>query len=140
MPTPTMSPTPTEEAVGKRIIGYYPAWTIYERQFYVKHLDNSGAAAQLTHINYAFGNVVDNRCLTGVTQPGVGDAFADYQKNFAAAQSVDGVGDEQSQPLKGNYNQLRKLKARHPHPKIFICADRTTNDSLLNTLQQHLNP
>ena len=40
---------------------------------------------KLTHINYAFGNVgADGKCFE-VNQPGAGDAFADYQKRFYAA-------------------------------------------------------
>ena len=30
------------------------------------------------------------------------------------------MGDVWSQPLKGNFNQLKKLKARHPQLKVFI--------------------
>ncbi len=40
-----------------RQVGYFIQWGIYGRAFYVKNLDTSGTAAQLTHINYAFGNV-----------------------------------------------------------------------------------
>jgi chitinase len=62
-----------------------------------------------------------------------GDSFADYGKGFTAAESVDGVGDSWSGsmswddprtgkvgPLKGNFNQLKKLKAKHPHLKAYI--------------------
>jgi chitinase len=38
---------------------------------------------------------------------GAGDAFADYQKEYASGTSVDGTGDVYSQPIKGNFNQLR---------------------------------
>ncbi|MEZ0472355.1 glycosyl hydrolase family 18 protein [Luteimonas salinilitoris] len=111
---------------GKHVIGYFTQWGIYGRNYQVKDIDTSGSAARLTHINYAFGNVRNNRCEVGVTQPSNpntgagGDAFADYTKSFGAAQSVDDVGDTWDQPLRGNWNQLKKLKARHPGLKVLI--------------------
>ncbi len=84
---------------GKRVIGYFTQWGIYGRNYRVKNIDSSGSAARLTHINYAFGNVRNNRCEVGVTQPSDpnsgagGDAFADYTKAFSAAESVSGSAD-----------------------------------------------
>ncbi|KAI9016228.1 chitinase [Hyaloraphidium curvatum] len=49
-----------------------------------------------------------------------GDAWADYQRPFAAGESVDGVGDAPGARLRGNFNQLRKLKARLPGLRVFI--------------------
>ena len=54
---------------GKRVIGYFTQWGIYGRNYRVKNIDSSGSAARLTHINYAFGNVRNNRCEVGITQP-----------------------------------------------------------------------
>lgn len=105
---------------GKRTVAYFAQWGIYGRGYTVKSIEASGSAAKLSVINYAFGNVVDNRCSVGVSASGVGDAFADYQKAFDAAGSVDGAGDRWDQPLKGNWNQLRKLKAKHPDLKVVI--------------------
>ncbi|MGW1141524.1 glycoside hydrolase family 18 protein, partial [Streptomyces zhihengii] len=72
----------------------------------------SGSAAKITHINYAFGNVQGGKCT-------IGDGYADYEKAYTADQSVDGVADTWDQPLRGNFNQLRKLKAKYPHIKIL---------------------
>ncbi len=111
---------------GKRVIGYFAQWGIYGRNYRVRNIETSGSAAKLTHINYAFGNVRNNRCEVGVTQPADpntgagGDAFADYSKAFNAAESVDGVADTWNQPLRGSWNQLRKLKAQHPGLKVLI--------------------
>ncbi|WP_454829557.1 glycosyl hydrolase family 18 protein [Pseudoxanthomonas wuyuanensis] len=110
----------------KRVLGYFVQWGIYARNYRVRNIDTSGTAARLTHINYAFGNVRNNRCEVGVTIPtneatgAGGDAFADYTKAFSAAESVDGVADTWDQPLRGNWNQLKKLKARHPQLKVLI--------------------
>ena len=109
-------------------------WGIYGRQYFVRNLDTSGAAARLTHINYAFANIdpVNLTCLNGVTRgvrpdpqdpdqgTGAGDADADYARPMSAAQSVDGVADTGWEPLRGNFNQLAKLKAKHPHLKVLI--------------------
>jgi chitinase len=120
--TRDVDPPPT----GKRVLGYFTQWGIYGRNYRVRNIETSGAAAKLTHINYAFGNVRNNRCEVGVIQasdPNTGaggDAFADYSKSFNAAESVDGVADTWNQPLRGNWNQLRKLKAMHPGLKVLI--------------------
>lgn len=101
-------------------VGYFTQWGIYRRNFTVKSVHTSGMAAKLTHINYAFGNVgSDGRCFI-VNEAGVGDAWADFQKGFKANASVDGVGDVYNQPLAGNFNQLRKLKAMYPHLSVQI--------------------
>jgi chitinase len=101
-------------------VGYFAQWGIYARNFKVRNIDASGQAAKLTHINYAFGNVSEaGRCFEA-NQAGVGDAWADYQTRFSAADSVDGVADVFNQPLAGNFNQLKKLKAKYPNLKVLI--------------------
>ncbi|TGQ68041.1 chitinase, partial [Mesorhizobium sp. M8A.F.Ca.ET.207.01.1.1] len=49
-----------------------------------------------------------------------GDAFADYTKAFSAAESVSGSADTWDQPLRGNWNQLKQLKAKYPNLKVLI--------------------
>jgi chitinase len=103
-----------------RKVGYFTQWGIYARGFFVKNLVSSGAAAKLSHVNYAFANVSeDGRCFEA-NLAGEGDAWADYQRPASAAESVDGVADSPDQALKGNFNQLRKLKARYPHLKVLL--------------------
>ncbi|MFF3320794.1 glycosyl hydrolase family 18 protein [Streptomyces sp. NPDC002889] len=97
---------------GKVKLGYFTEWGVYQRNYHVKNLVTSGSASKITHINYAFGNVSGGRCT-------IGDAYADYDKAYTADQSVDGVADTWDQPLRGNFNQLRKLKAKYPHIKVL---------------------
>ncbi|WP_199920434.1 glycoside hydrolase family 18 chitinase [Streptomyces katrae] len=97
---------------GKVKLGYFTEWGVYGRNYHVKNLDTSGSAAKITHINYAFGNVQGGKCT-------IGDAYADYDKAYTADQSVDGVADNWDQPLRGNFNQLRKLKAKYPNIKVL---------------------
>ncbi|WP_017558342.1 glycosyl hydrolase family 18 protein [Nocardiopsis baichengensis] len=104
---------------GKRV-GYFTQWGIYDRGYLVKDVDTSGTAERLTHINYAFANINDNGQCFQANQLGEGDAWADYGRSFRADESVDGVGDTWDQDLRGNFNQLRELKEKHPHLKVNL--------------------
>ncbi|MDT9681078.1 glycosyl hydrolase family 18 protein [Streptomyces sp. TRM76323] len=120
---------------GKQLkVGYFVQWGIYGRQYFVKNLDTSGAAAQLDVVNYAFENLDPKNltCQAGVTKStsgnpqdpdegtGAGDADADYARPMSAAQSVDGVADDGWGKLRGNFNQLKKLKAKYPKLKVLV--------------------
>ncbi|MFI1503890.1 glycosyl hydrolase family 18 protein [Streptomyces sp. NPDC020597] len=103
----------TPPTTGDKVkLGYFTEWGIYGRNYNVKNLVTSGSAAKITHINYAFGNVTNGQCA-------IGDSYADYDKAFTADQSVSGVADTWDQPLRGNFNQLRQLKAKYPHIKVL---------------------
>ncbi|MFI1093197.1 glycosyl hydrolase family 18 protein [Streptomyces sp. NPDC020917] len=127
----------TLEAVGNggyAKVGYFVQWGIYGRQYFVKNLDTSGAAAKLDVINYAFGNIdpANLTCLNGVTKgttqdpedpnqgDGAGDADADYGRAFPASQSVNGQADDGWGKLRGNFNQLKELKAKYPNLKVVM--------------------
>ncbi|MGW0695082.1 glycoside hydrolase family 18 protein [Streptomyces sp. NPDC002738] len=99
-------------AAGSKVVGYFTDWGVYQRNYHVKNIETSGSADKLTHINYAFGNVTGGKCA-------VGDSYADYEKAYTADQSVDGVADTWDQPLRGSFNQLRKLKKLHPNLKVI---------------------
>ncbi|MCX4823312.1 glycosyl hydrolase family 18 protein [Streptomyces sp. NBC_01142] len=113
-------------------IAYYDQWSVYGNAFYPKHLDTRGIAGKLDVINYSFGNIHPteltcfeaNKAAGDDNNPnagdGAGDAYADYQKSFAAADSVDGVADTWNQPIVGVFNQFKELKAKHPELKINI--------------------
>ncbi|MFF4570327.1 glycosyl hydrolase family 18 protein [Streptomyces sp. NPDC001410] len=103
------TPPPTGDKVK---LGYFTEWGIYGRNYNVKNLVTSGSASKITHINYAFGNVTGGKCA-------IGDSYADYDKAFTADQSVSGVADTWDQPLRGNFNQLRELKAKYPNIKVL---------------------
>ena len=95
-----------------RVVGYFTDWGVYGRNYQVKDIQTSGSAAVLTDLVYAFGQVKGGRCAPS-------DDWADYQKPIAAAQSVDGTADKTDAALKGNFGQLRKLKAEHPELKLI---------------------
>ncbi|MGW1804616.1 glycosyl hydrolase family 18 protein [Streptomyces sp. NPDC002078] len=109
----TTGGTTTPPTTGDKVkLGYFTEWGIYGRNYNVKNLVTSGSAAKITHINYAFGNVTNGQCA-------IGDSYADYDKAFTADQSVSGVADTWDQPLRGNFNQLRELKAKYPNIKVL---------------------
>ncbi|QTZ95316.1 glycoside hydrolase family 18 protein [Streptomyces auratus] len=100
-------------AAGNKVVGYFTNWGVYDRNYHVKNIETSGSAAKLTHINYAFGNVQGGKCA-------IGDSYADYDKAYTADQSVDGTADTwDNGALRGNFNQLRKLKKLHPGLKVI---------------------
>ncbi|MET8906972.1 glycosyl hydrolase family 18 protein [Micromonospora sp. NPDC004551] len=111
-PPTTPPPTTTPPSGGKKVVGYFAEWGVYGRNYHVKNIHTSGSAAKLTHILYAFGNTTGGRCT-------IGDSYADYDKAYTAADSVDGVADTWDQPLRGSFNQLRKLKKMYPNLKVL---------------------
>ncbi|ACZ89829.1 glycosyl hydrolase family 18 protein [Streptosporangium roseum] len=99
---------------GNKLLGYFTQWGIYQRAYHVKNIVTSGSAAKLTHINYAFGNVQNGQCT-------LGDTYADYDRFYQAGESVDGVADTwDNGALRGNFNQLRKLKKQFPNIKVLF--------------------
>jgi chitinase len=99
-------------AAGKKVVGYFTEWGVYDRNYHVKNIKTSGSAAKLTNIVYAFGNTTNGRCT-------MGDAYAANDKFYDAASSVDGVADTwDTGALRGNFNQLRKLKREFPNIKV----------------------
>lgn len=114
-------------------IAYFDQWSIYGNAYYPSNIATSGAASQLTTIIYDFENIdpTDLTCFeaikaadTNESDPnagdGAGDAYADYQKSYTSSNSVDGTNDSWSQPIKGNFNQLRELKVKYPNLKILL--------------------
>ncbi len=99
---------------GKILAGYFTEWGIYDRNYHVKNLVTSGSAEKLTHILFAFGNVVGGQCV-------LGDSFGDTEKFYDAASSVDGAGNDWNTDgeLRGIFGQFKKLKAMYPHLKIL---------------------
>jgi chitinase len=110
----TAAPAVVAAPAGAKVIGYFTEWGVYARNYHVKNVQTSGTAGKLTHINYAFGNVTGGKCA-------LGDTYADYDKFYDAASSVDGKADTwDAGALRGNFNQLRKLKKLHPGLKVIF--------------------
>lgn len=123
-PNPGVPPEP-KPTVGRHVGSYFAQWGIYGRNYKLANLVRSGGDKQLTFLNYAFGNVyADGKCgIVTRAETGNGDGgdgWADYQRSFAANESVDGLGDKWDDKLRGNFNQLRKLKLKNPDMKVLI--------------------
>jgi chitinase len=117
-------------------VAYFDQWSIYGNSYFVKNLDASGAAAKLDVLQYAFEGIDDANLTchenswdsTGIhtADHRAGDPYADYQKSFDASNSVDGTVDAWGPTLKGNFNQLKQLKAKHPSLKVLISIGGAT--------------
>lgn len=102
----------------KRIVAYYPEWGARYNRYYVRDLEKRGTAGKLTVLIYAFAEPGPDS--SGVIIPKFMSAFEAYQRPYTAAMSVDGVKDDSTQQLRGQFSQLKKLKTRHPNLKILI--------------------
>jgi chitinase len=118
-----------------RNVGYFEQWGVYDRQYYVKNVLDSGTADVLTDIQYSFGNVQPKPgggyvCQAGIFLPTdedlgtggdvVGDYLHVYNNEPGTFYPTIGVVDQTGQPLRGSWNQLRQLKAMKPHLKMLI--------------------
>jgi chitinase len=84
------------------VVAYYTGWSTYGRNYQVSQIPGD----KVSHINYAFANIANGQCV-------LGDSYADVDKFFA--------GDSwDSTAMRGNFNQLLKLKAKYPHLKTLI--------------------
>ncbi|MEI4791001.1 glycosyl hydrolase family 18 protein [Bacillus sp. FJAT-53060] len=114
-----------------KMIGYYPSWGAYGRNFQVWDMNVS----KVSHINYAFADICwegrhgnpdpigpnpqtwscqDENGVIDVPNGSIvmGDPWIDAQKS--------NPGDTWDEPIRGNFKQLLKLKKNHPHLKTFI--------------------
>jgi chitinase len=108
----------TMTAQKKEIVAYYPEWGAAYQHYYVKNVETSGSAKKITVLNYAFiepGPDSSGNIIAKFMNP-----YLDYQQVYSADSSVDGTADDSTQLLRGQFNQLKKLKAMHPGLKIVI--------------------
>jgi chitinase len=119
-------------AASTQQVAYFDQWSIYGEHYYPKTVATSGAASHLSTLIYGFENINPSTltCFQTIKASGdsesdpnvgdgAGDAWADYQMPFDASISVSGKADTASQRLKGNFNQLRQLKAKYPKLKVL---------------------
>ncbi|MBP7682066.1 MAG: glycoside hydrolase family 18 protein [Deltaproteobacteria bacterium] len=99
-----MTDGPPPPSGDDRVIGYYPAWATYARDFQVSEIP----AGRLTHINYAFANIQNGGCV-------LGDPWADTDKTFPGD-----TWDESAAHRAGNFKQLRLLRQAHPDLRTLI--------------------
>jgi len=98
-PVTSGSPLPID---GPKVVGYFVEWGIYGRNYNVTDIP----ADKLNVINYAFADI------SPAGEVVIYDRWAAVEKAFP--------GDSWDQMPRGNYNQLRKLKEKHPHLVTMI--------------------
>lgn len=102
----------------KEIIAYFPQWGIEHQPYYVKFIETTGSADKITKLNYAFA--VPGHDSTGRIVAKFMNAYYDYQQVYSTEMSIDGQADDSAQALRGHFNQLKKLKARHHNLKVLV--------------------
>jgi chitinase len=84
------------------ILAYFTSWSIYERQYFVSDIP----ADKITHISYAIAKIDSEGRIS------LADPYADTIMQFPE--------DKVNQSLRGNFNQLIKLKKKYPHLRTLI--------------------
>lgn len=113
--------------------GTYTQGSIYQRNYLIRDVARSGAARKLTYLNYGSANLHRGddglyRCQSGDTRS-PSDPFADYGKRFSATESVDGKADPAAKHvLRGNFNQILKLKQTHPIKTLITIGGKGLED------------
>ncbi|QZA76466.1 chitinase [Deefgea tanakiae] len=142
MPEPTPKPAatlaPGEEVTPPQqpqVGAYFTQWGVYERDYEVADIVSSGAAANLTFINYAFGNIYQknggyecamvNKLETAAKNPNSpeagtgGDSYSDYgRKTNRRVDPTDQVNWDDN--LSGNFREFKAYKKKFPDTKLFI--------------------
>jgi chitinase len=102
----------------KEIVAYYPEWGPALRNYYVKNIETSGSADKITVLNYAFVEPAPDS--SGNITAKLMNPYLDYQQVYSADLSINGIADDSTQLLRGQFNQLKKIKAMHPNLKLVI--------------------
>ncbi len=103
--TATSTSTSTSATPGsspRRVLGYFPAWGVYGRDYHVPDVP----ADKLTHLIYAFANIENGRCV-------LGDPYADIDRFY------DGDSWDPGS-LRGSFHQLELLKQDHPQLRTIL--------------------
>ncbi|WP_424639363.1 glycosyl hydrolase family 18 protein [Embleya sp. AB8] len=97
----------------KRVVGYFTGWRTGAKgdpRYLVKNIPWS----KVTHLDYAFAGVVDNKISIGNTEDPTNPATGMTWPGVAGAEM------DPSLPYRGHFNQLAKYKKLHPQVKSLI--------------------
>ena len=125
-----------------KIVGYFPSWGVYGRNYQVADID----ASKLTHLNYAFADICwngkhgnpsthpdnPNKQTWNCKESGVplqnkevpngtlvlGEPWADVTKSYPGSGTTWEDCDKYARC--GNFGELKRLKAKYPHLKTII--------------------
>ncbi len=97
-----MPPAPPAQSLDHNLIGYYPSWAVYARDYHVPDIPGG----KVNIINYAFAKIADGEIA-------LGDPYADTGKWYP--------GDSwHPDSLRGSFHQLQILKRAQPHLRTLI--------------------
>ena len=105
-------------AQSREIVAYYHGGGSDKNVSQEKILESRGIFDKITVINYSFAIPAPDSL--GNFIPELPNSFNAYQKIYNNGMSVDGIPDDSTQPLRGQFNQFKKIKLRYPHLKIMI--------------------
>ncbi len=93
-------------------------WGAGSHHYLVKNIETSGSADKISVLIYAFAVPAPDSAGNIIVT--FRNPYPVYQQPYTAAMSIDGIADDSTQPLRGQFNQLKKLKERHPGLKILL--------------------
>lgn len=99
---------------------YFEEWGVGYAHYNIADLQKNGVADQLTHLLYAFGNVI----VAESPSCAIADPAAAYQDK--AVPSVS--GEAYTAPPYGNFGAIRQLKTLHPKLKVLISLGGQAGD------------
>lgn len=101
---------------------YFEEWGVGYAHYNIADLQKNGVADALTHLLYAFGNVI----VTAPHSPScaIADPAAAYQDRTVPSVS----GEAYTAPPYGNFGAIRQLKALHPKLKVLISLGGQAGD------------
>ncbi len=110
---------PLIAAQKKEIVAFFPEWRVKgNNPYFVKDIEARGSADKITVLNYAF--IIPRADSAGRILPGFLDPYYAYRQIYSSEMSIDGIADDSANTLRGQFNQLKKLKQRHPDLKIVL--------------------
>ena len=119
-PEESSEPPKTENSDSRRIIGYFPEWGVYSRNYHIADIPGE----KLTHINYSFAKIENGEVA-------IWDEYAFLQKHYSETDTWDG---SQGVNDKGNRNQIRVLRDRFPHLKFLISVGGWTGSAEFSSI------
>lgn len=102
----------TSRHQGKIFGGYFEEWGIRYTGYNIADMEKNGVAEKLTHLIYAFGNVIP----TASPACAIADPLAAYQDSTLPSVS----GKAYKGPVYGNFGAIQQLKELHPNLKVLI--------------------
>lgn len=116
----------------KQIVAYFPEWGVPQQHYFVRDIRTAGSAGKITTLIFAF--IEPRPDSSGNIVPGFMNPYYDYAETYSSENSIDGLPDDSTQPLRGEFNQLKKLKAMYPDLKILISIGGWTGSGYYSDL------